>query len=156
MLKELRFRVNGRPYALLVKPKTLLVDVLRDELNLTGTKTGCQSGYCGVCTVILDGKPVKSCSILALQANGKEVLTIEGLADGDKLHPIQQAFIDYFAFQCGYCTPGMILSAKALLDWNPDPTEDEIREALRGNLCRCTGYVKIIDAVLAAKDKIKV
>lgn len=156
MLKELKFKVNGQPYALLVKPKTLLADVLREELDLTGTKTGCQSGYCGVCTVILDGKPVKSCSILALQANGKEVLTIEGLADGDKLHPIQQAFIDYFAFQCGYCTPGMILSAKALLDWNPDPTEDEIREALRGNLCRCTGYVKVVEAVLAAKDKIKV
>ena len=156
MLKELKFRVNGQPYALLIKPKTLLVDVLRDELNLTGTKTGCQSSYCGTCTVILDGKAVKSCSILALQANGKEVLTIEGLADGDKLHPIQQAFIDCFALQCGYCTPGMILAAKALLDWNPDPTEDEIREALRGNLCRCTGYVKIIDAVLAAKDKIKV
>ncbi len=156
MLKELQFRVNGQPYVLLVKPKTLLVDVLRDELNLTGTKTGCQSGYCGACTVILNGMPVKSCSILALQANGKEVITIEGLADGDKLHPIQQAFIDCFALQCGYCTPGMILAAKALLDWNPDPTEDEIREALRGNLCRCTGYVKIIDAVLAAKDKIKV
>jgi len=155
MLKELKFRVNGQSYELLIKPKTLLVDVLRDELNLTGTKTSCQSGYCGACTVILDGKPVKSCSILALQANGKEVTTIEGLADGDKLHPIQQAFIDYFAFQCGFCTPGMILMAKALLDWNPDPTEDEVREALRGNLCRCTGYVKIIEAVLAAKERMK-
>lgn len=155
MLKELKLRVNGQPYELLIKPKTLLVDVLRDELDLTGTKVGCQSGYCGVCTVILDGKLVKSCSVLALQANGKEVITIEGLADGDKLHPIQQAFIDHFAVQCGYCTPGMILAAKALLDWNPDPTEDEVREALHGNLCRCTGYVKIMDAVLAAKDKMK-
>ncbi len=155
MLKELKLRVNRQRYELLVKPKTLLVDVLRDELNLTGTKAGCQSGYCGVCSVILDGKLVKSCSILALQANGKEVTTVEGLADGDKLHPIQQAFIDYFAFQCGFCTPGMILAAKVLLDWNPDPTEDDIREALRGNLCRCTGYVKIVEAVLAAKDKMK-
>jgi len=155
MLKELKFRVNGQIYELLIKPKTLLLDVLREELNLTGTKAGCQSSYCGVCTVILDGKLVKSCSILALQANGKEVITIEGLAEGDKLHPIQQAFIDHFAVQCGYCTPGMILAAKALLDWNADPTEDEIREALRGNLCRCTGYVKIVDAVLAAKDKMK-
>lgn len=155
MLRELKFRVNGQPYQLLIKPKTLLVDVLRDELNLTGTKVGCQSGYCGVCTVILDGKLVKSCSILALQANDKEVITIEGLADGDKLHPIQQAFIEHFAVQCGYCTPSMILVAKALLDWNPDPSEDEVREALRGNLCRCTGYVKIVEAVLAAKDKMQ-
>jgi aerobic-type carbon monoxide dehydrogenase small subunit (CoxS/CutS family) len=156
MLKELKFRVNGQPYALLLKPNTCLVDVLRDELNLTGTKASCQSGYCGVCTILLDGKPVKSCSILALQANGKEVTTIEGLADGDRLHPVQQAFIDHFAVQCGFCTPGMILAAKALLDDNPDPTEDEVREALHGNLCRCTGYVKIIEAVLAAKEKMRV
>ena len=155
MLKELKFRVNGQPYELLIKPNTRLVEVLRDELNLTGTKTSCQSGYCGACTVLLDGKPVRSCSILALQANGSEVTTIEGVADGDKLHPVQQAFLDHFAIQCGYCTPGMILSAKALLAENSDPTEDDIREALRGNLCRCTGYVKIVEAVLAAKDKMK-
>ncbi len=155
MLKELNLTVNGQSYELLVKPKTLLVDVLRDELDLTGTKTSCQSSYCGSCTVILDGQAVKSCSILALQANGKKVTTIEGLADGDKLHPVQQAFVDYFAVQCGYCTPGMILAAKALLDRNPDPTEDEVRQGLRGNLCRCTGYIKIVDAVLAAKDKMK-
>jgi aerobic-type carbon monoxide dehydrogenase small subunit (CoxS/CutS family) len=116
---------------------------------------GCQSGSCGACIVILDGKAVRSCSILALQANGKEITTIEGLSGGAKLHPLQQAFIDYFAVQCGYCTPGMIMSAKAYLDENPDPTEVEVRQALRGNLCRCTGYVKIIEAVLAAKDKMK-
>ena len=156
MLKELNFTVNGQSYEVLIKPKTLLIDVLRDELSLTGTKTSCQDSYCGACTVILDGKAVKSCSILALQANGKEVTTIEGLADGDKLHPVQQAFVDYFAIQCGYCTPGMILAAKALLDRNPNPTEDEVRQGLRGNLCRCTGYFKIIDAVLAARDKMKV
>ena len=155
MRKQLKLKVNGEPYELTIKPNTLLVDLLRKELRLTGTKTSCQSGSCGACTVILDGKAVRSCSVLALQANGKEVTTIEGLADGGKLHPVQQAFIDHFAVQCGYCTPGMIMSAKALLDSNPDPTEDEIKQALRGNLCRCTGYVKIIEAVLATKNTVK-
>ena len=152
MRKQLKLKVNGEPYELTIKPNTLLVDLLRKELRLTGTKTSCQSGSCGACTVILDGKAVRSCSVLALQANGKEVTTIEGLIDGGKLHPVQQAFIDHFAVQCGYCTPGMIMSAKALLDSNPDPTEDEVKQALRGNLCRCTGYVKIIEAVLAAAE----
>ncbi len=155
MRTEIKLTVNGEPYGLSIKPNTLLVDLLRKELRLTGTKTSCQSGSCGACTVILNGKTVKSCSILALQADGKEITTIEGLADGDRIHPVQQAFIDHFAIQCGFCTPGMILSAKALLDENPDPAEDEVKQALRGNLCRCTGYVKIIDAVLAAKDKRK-
>ena len=155
MKKELKLKVNGQPYEVYIKPKTLLVEVLRDHLGLTGTKRGCNSSSCGACTVILNGLSVKSCSILAIQVDGREVTTIEGLADGDELHPIQQAFVDHFAIQCGYCSPGMILSAKALLTENPDPTEDEIREALRGNLCRCTGYVKIIEAVLAAKEKMR-
>ncbi len=155
MRTEIILAINGEPYELIVKSNTLLVDLLRKELRLTGTKTSCQSGSCGACTVILDGKAVRSCSVLALQANGREVTTIEGLADSNRLHPVQQAFIDHAAVQCGFCIPGMIMSAKALLDENPDPTEDEVKQALRGNLCRCTGYVKIIEAVLAAKDKMK-
>ena len=155
MLKELKLTVNGEAYELAVKPNTLLLDLLNSVIGLKGAIRGCDSGSCGACTVILDGKAVKSCSTLALQADGKEITTIEGLADGDKLHPVQQAFIDHGAVQCGYCTPGMIMSATALLDENQDPTEDEVRQALRGNLCRCTGYVKIVDAILAAKDKVK-
>ena len=153
MLKELKLTVNGEAYELAVKPNTLLLDLLTGELGLRGAIRGCDSGSCGACTIILDGKAVKSCSILALQADGKEITTIEGLADGNKLHPIQQAFIDHGAVQCGYCTPGMIISAKALLDENSNPTENEVRQALRGNLCRCTGYVKIVEAILSAKDK---
>jgi carbon-monoxide dehydrogenase small subunit len=156
MLKELKLTINGEAYELAVKPNTLLLDLLTGELGLTGSIRGCDSGSCGACTVILDGKAVKSCSVLALQADGKEITTIEGLADGDKLHPIQQAFIEHGAVQCGYCTPGMIISAKALLDENSDPTEDEVRQALRGNLCRCTGYVKIVDAILSSGGKVKV
>jgi carbon-monoxide dehydrogenase small subunit len=117
---------------------------------------GCETGNCGTCTVIVDGKTVKSCLFLAGKANGKEVLTIEGLKDNNgNLHPLQKAFIEHFAIQCGYCTPGMIMAAKALLDENPDPTEEEVREAIHGNLCRCTGYVKIVEAILAATDKVK-
>jgi len=119
---------------------------------LTGAKSGCATGKCGSCTVILNGKSVKSCLTLALQANGKEILTIEGLADGNELHPLQKSFIEHGAMQCGYCTPGMIMSAKALLDENPHPTEDEIRDALVGNICRCTGYVKIVEAISAAAN----
>lgn len=155
MRKELKLTVNGELYELAVKPNTLLLDLLNYELGLTGAVRGCDCSSCGACTVILDGKAVRSCSVLALQADGKEITTIEGLADGNKLHPIQQAFIDHFAVQCGYCTPGMIMSARALLDENPDPSEDEVRRALRGNLCRCTGYLKIVEAILAAKDKMK-
>ncbi|MFQ6040232.1 MAG: (2Fe-2S)-binding protein [Candidatus Poribacteria bacterium] len=146
---ELNLTVNGEYYRLIVPPYRTLLEVLREDLGLTGAKSGCSTGKCGACTVILDGKSVKSCLILALQANGKEVLTIEGLANGDKLHPLQKAFIEHGAMQCGYCTPGMILSAKALLDENLHPTEDEIRDALVGNICRCTGYVKIVEAISA-------
>lgn len=155
MKNELKLTVNGVLYELSVKPKTRLVEVLRDEVGLTGTKTSCQSGSCGTCTVLLDGKAVKSCSVLALQANGRNVLTIEGLADRDCLHPLQEAFIEYFAVQCGYCTAGMIMTAKALLDENPTPTEEEVKGELNGNLCRCTGYTKIVEAVLAAARKMK-
>jgi aerobic-type carbon monoxide dehydrogenase small subunit (CoxS/CutS family) len=149
MKKELNLVVNGQPYELYVKPKTLLVEVLRDHLGLTGTKRGCNSSSCGACTVILNGLAVKSCSILALQADGGEVLTVEGLASGAELHPLQEAFLDHGAFQCGFCTAGMLMSAKALLDENPKPTKGRIKEGIGGNICRCTGYNSIIRAVTA-------
>ena len=154
MKQLVRFKVNGVEEEVFVEPWKSLADVLREELGLTGIKIGCNEGNCGTCTILVNGQPVKSCMMLAPQAEGREILTIEGLAGEDGLHPLQEAFIEHFAVQCGYCTPGMILTAKAILDENPDPTEDEVREALHGNLCRCTGYVKIIEAVLAAKDKI--
>jgi aerobic-type carbon monoxide dehydrogenase small subunit (CoxS/CutS family) len=149
MVEELRLTVNGQPYELYVKPKTLLVDVLRKHLGFTGTKRACESSSCGACTVILNGMAVKSCSILAVQAEGAEIITVEGLADGEKLHPLQQAFLDYGAYQCGFCTSGMLASAKVLLDENPNPTEQQIREGIDGNVCRCTGYNSIIRAVTA-------
>lgn len=152
MRKELRLTVNGQPYEVYVKPKTLLVEVLRNELRLTGTKRGCESSSCGICTVILNGMAVKSCSILALQADGAEITTVEGLAKGETLHPLQKAFLDYGAYQCGFCTPGMLASAKALLDENPNPTEGEIREAIDGNVCRCTGYNSIVRAIKAVAE----
>ena len=156
MKKQLKLTVNGQSYELYVKPKALLVEVLRNELGLTGTKRGCNSGSCGSCTVILNGMAVKSCSILALQANGAEILTVEGLAEGEQLHPLQRAFLDYGAFQCGFCTPGMLMSARALLDENPSPSEEEIREAIQGNVCRCTGYNSIVRAIMAvAKGQYK-
>jgi aerobic-type carbon monoxide dehydrogenase small subunit (CoxS/CutS family) len=150
--KELKLVVNGQPYELYVKPKTLLVEALRGHLGLTGTKRGCSSSTCGACTVILNGMAVKSCSILALQANGGEVLTVEGLASGRELHPLQEAFLDHGAFQCGFCTPGMLMSAKALLDENPGPTKVQIKEGIHGNICRCTGYNSIIRAVTAVAN----
>jgi len=153
MKRELKLIVNGDTHVVYIDPWKTLTDVLRDDLQLTGTKLGCNSGECGACTVLINGKAVKSCLVLALQAQGKEIITIEGLeGEQGKLHPLQQAFIDHFAVQCGFCTPGMILSAKAFLDKNPNPTEEEVRVALSGNLCRCTGYVKIIEAVLAANE----
>jgi carbon-monoxide dehydrogenase small subunit len=127
-----------------------LLDVIREDLGLTGTKEGCGLGECGACTVIMDGKTVNSCLVLAAEADGKEITTVEGVADGDRLHPVQQAFLDEGGLQCGFCTPGMIMSAKALLDENPDPTDDEIRRGIAGNLCRCTGYTKIIRSIRTA------
>jgi len=155
MKKELKFVVNGDSYDIWVEPNTLLVQVLRDELGLKGTKRSCDSGSCCACTVILNGKAVKSCSMLALQANGKEVLTIEGLANGVNLHPIQQAFIDNWAFQCGFCTSGQIMAAKALLDENDNPTREEIQMAMDGHLCRCTGYNMITEAIQDAAKRLQ-
>jgi len=147
--------VNGHTHELFVDPFKSLASVLREDIGLTSVKVGCNSGNCGSCTVLMDGKAVKSCITLALQARGKEITTIEGLASNGRLHPIQQAFIDHFAVQCGFCIPGMILAAKALLDEDPDADEDRVRKGMSGNLCRCTGYVKIVEAILAAKDGIE-
>jgi len=153
----IELRVNGEIHEIVVEPRTTLLHVLREDLGLTGTKEGCNSGDCGACTVLIDNHPAVSCLTLAIEAQGKEILTIEGLDQQGRLHPLQQAFIDHYAVQCGFCTPGMILSAKALLDRNSHPTEEEVREAISGNLCRCTGYVKIVEAILAvANDQQKV
>ena len=146
--------VNGLPYEREVEPRRTLLELLREDFELTGTKEGCGLGECGTCTVLLDGRPVKSCIALAVQANGKEVTTIEGLEKPDgTLHPVQQSFIDHGAIQCGFCTPGMVLSAKALLEENSRPTELEVRRAIAGNLCRCTGYQKIVEAILAVAGR---
>ena len=153
--KQLRLTVNGEPYELWIKPRRTLLELLRLDLGLTGAKQGCVSNSCGTCTVILDGMSVKACSILALQANGKEVSTIEGLAKDGELHPIQKAFIEHGAFQCGFCTPGKILSTKALLEENPNPTEEEVRRDMEGNLCRCTGYKKYIEAIMDVAQQLR-
>lgn len=150
MKKDIRLTVNGRRYDVAVHAGDRLLDVLRDGLGLTGTKEGCGTGECGACTVLVDGEPLNSCLYLAVSADGGDVLTIEGLGEGPRLHPLQQAFVDHGAVQCGFCAPGMLLSAKALLDRNPAPTEREIREAIAGNLCRCSGYVKIVKAIQQA------
>lgn len=144
------FKINGRPYEVLIRPNMTLSELLREQLDLTGTKLSCGVGECGSCTVLIDGKPMLSCSTLAIAVRDKDILTIEGLSKGTQLHPLQQAFINSGAIQCGFCTPGMIMTAKALLDENPNPTRQQVKEGLGGNLCRCTGYVKIIDAVMAA------
>ncbi len=150
---EISFTVNKKQYRLLVPPNMTLLDVLREKLKLTGTKEGCGKGECGACTVIFNGRSANSCLILVPQADGAEILTIEGVGTIDNLHPIQKAFVDEGAVQCGFCTPGMVMSSFYLLNKNPNPTEEEIREGLSGNLCRCTGYVKIIKAVeKASKD----
>jgi carbon-monoxide dehydrogenase small subunit len=151
-LKEIHLTVNNQPYRLSVLPWRTLLEVIREDLGLTGTKEGCGLGECGACTVLMDGRAVNSCLVLAAEADGKKITTIEGLADGDKLHPIQQAFVDHGGLQCGFCTPGMIMSAKALLDKNPTPTEEEIKQGIAGNLCRCTGYTKIIESIKAAAE----
>jgi aerobic carbon-monoxide dehydrogenase small subunit len=145
--RAVRLSVNGRERVALAEPRTLLSDFLRHDLGLTGTHVGCEHGACGACTVLVDGRPTLSCIVLAVQAEGASVLTIEGLADAAGLHPIQQAFRECHGLQCGFCTPGMVLAAKALLDEVPDPDEDEIRDHLSGNVCRCTGYVGIVEAV---------
>ncbi len=147
MKSLIHMTINNKEYEVAVQPNQTLVDVLRYELRLTGTKKGCGTGDCGSCTVIMDGKPVNSCLVLAVQANGRKITTIEGLESEEGLHPIQKAFTEKGAIQCGFCSPGMILSSKNLLDRNPRPTEEEIRRAISGNLCRCTGYQKIVDAV---------
>ena len=143
----LRMKINGKAVEVAVKPTWTLLRVLREELRLTGTKKGCEQGDCGACTVIMDGKAVNACLVLALQAESKEIETIEGLGAPDDLHPLQESFIENSAVQCGYCTSGMLMSGAALLDKNPKPNIDEIKRAISGNLCRCTGYIKIIDAI---------
>ena len=152
MKSLIHLTINDKEYEVAVQPNQTLVDMLRYELRLTGTKKGCGTGDCGSCTVIMDGKPVNSCLVLAVQANGRKITTIEGLESEEGLHPIQKAFVEKGAIQCGFCSPGMILSSKSLLDKNPKPTEDEIRRAISGNLCRCTGYQKIIEAVKSVTE----
>ncbi len=139
--------VNRETYDVVANPNRTLIEVLRDDLHLTGTKEGCGEGVCGSCTVLVDGRPVRSCLTLAAAAEGKEITTIEGLSEGEKLHPVQEAFVSHHAIQCGFCSPGMILTSYALLRENPNPTEEEIRRAISGNVCRCTGYAKIVEAV---------
>jgi carbon-monoxide dehydrogenase small subunit len=145
--------VNGEERDVFVAPNETLVEVLREELELTGTKMGCGEGACGMCTVLMDGRPVRSCLTLAVEAQGRDIVTIEGLAEGGALHPVQKAFVEHGAIQCGFCSPAMILTSKALLDENPHPTEDEVRQAISGVVCRCTGYAKIVEAVLAAAEE---
>ena len=155
MKHRIQIRVNGELKDLLVEPHRILVDLIRQDLGLTGTKKGCGSGDCGSCTVILDGRAVKSCLILAVEVDGSEILTIEGLRSDGKLHPLQEAFIQHGAIQCGFCSPGMMISAKAFLDQCPNPTEEQVKLAISGNLCRCTGYSKIVEAILAVARKEK-
>ena len=150
MNQSVEFRVNGRKARLSVGGNQTLLELLREQLDLTGTKRGCDSGDCGACTVLMDGQPVNACLVLAAEIAGSDITTIEALGQHDKLHPLQQAFVDYNAVQCGFCTPGMILMASALLDENPEPTEGDIRQYLQGNLCRCTGYGKIVQAIQSA------
>lgn len=147
MLHEITLTINGEVYQTAVRSHHTLAKVLREQLGLTGTKTGCENGECGACTVLLDGDPVNSCLVLAVEADGRRIETVEGLSKGGELHPLQQAFIDRNAIQCGFCTPGMLMSAKALLARNPHPAEGEIKAAIVGNLCRCTGYIRIIQAI---------
>jgi carbon-monoxide dehydrogenase small subunit len=151
MEKQLvQLTVNGEDHDVVVTPNQTLVEVLREDLELTGTKIGCEEGACGTCTVLMDGKPVRSCLTLAVEAQGKSIETIEGLASGGELHPVQKAFIEHGAIQCGFCTPAMILTSKALLEENDKPTEEEVRRAISGVVCRCTGYAKIVEAIMAA------
>ncbi len=154
-LQQITLTVNGRAQTLAVEPRRLLVDVLRDDLGLTGTHIGCEHGVCGTCTVLLDGASIRSCITLAVQADGSEIRTVEGLADGAVLHPLQEEFWDKQGLQCGYCTPGMLMRACELLERTPDPTAEQVREGIASNLCRCTGYQYIGDAVLAAAPRVR-
>ena len=154
-MKEIKFILNGKAYRLTIQPWRTLLEVIREDLKLTGTKEGCGEGECGSCTVIMGGKTVNSCLVPAMEADNQEITTIEGLADGEKLHPIQEAFVNHSGMQCGFCTPGMIMSTKALLEENPNPSEEDIREGVSGNFCRCTGYTKIFESIRAAADLIK-
>lgn len=154
-MSGIRLQVNGVEHDLDISPQERLLDVLRDRLGLLGTKEGCGSGDCGACTVLMNGRPVTSCMVLAATVDGAEILTIEGLETNGELHPIQQAFIDEGAVQCGFCTPGMIISALALLQENPDPSDDDIRRAIAGNLCRCTGYARIFAAIRVAAERMR-
>jgi carbon-monoxide dehydrogenase small subunit len=151
----LAMTLNGRPVSVEIEPGDLLADVLRDKLGLIGTKIACGEGECGACTVLVDGEAVTSCIYPAMKVHGREVLTIEGLSEGRELHPIQAAFVDHAAAQCGYCTPGFVMAAKALLDQNPNPTREEIVASISGNLCRCTGYYQIVDAIGAAAERMR-
>ena len=153
MKHKIRFTINGEVKEIEVEPNKTLLKMLREDLDLIGAKEGCGAGECGACTVLVDNEPVNSCLMLAVEADGKEILTIEGLSDGINLDSIQESFLKYNAIQCGYCTPGMVMSAKALLNRNPHPTEEDVKEALAGNLCRCTGYQRIINAVLDVAKK---
>ncbi len=154
MTSQVTLTVNGTHHRAEVDPRITLVDFLRDELGLTGTHTGCEQGVCGACTVLIDGTSVLACLMLAVQANGTDVSTVEGLADGETMHPLQDAFWEMQGLQCGFCTPGMLMRAKEILDENPSPTAEEVREAIAGNLCRCTGYQFIIESILAAADRV--
>jgi aerobic carbon-monoxide dehydrogenase small subunit len=155
MTHTIRMQVNGKDYTVDVPSQRLLIDCLRYDLGLTGTKEGCSVGVCGACTVLMDGALVSSCLTLAVLADGKEIVTVEGLARNGNLHPVQQAFIDFGGFQCGICTPGMVVAAKALLDENPNPSDDEIKDWMMGNLCRCTGYYKIIESIRGAAARMQ-
>jgi carbon-monoxide dehydrogenase small subunit len=152
MKRAVTLNVNGSSHTILAEPRTLLVHALRDDLNLTGTHVGCDTSQCGACTVLIDGRAVKSCTVLAVQAEGREVTTIEGIGTVEHLHPLQQAFWDKHGLQCGFCTPGMIMSAIDLLSSNPDPTDEQIRHGIEGNMCRCTGYQNIVASVLRAAE----
>lgn len=154
-MRNIRMKLNDEPVEALIQENWTLLDFLRNNLGLTGTKKGCEEGECGACTVLLDDKPVNSCLTLAVEADGREIRTIEGVARSGELHPIQRAFIEKWGLQCGFCTPGMIMSATALLKENPNPTEIEIREAIAGNLCRCTGYTKIVEAISTAAEVLR-
>jgi len=154
-MKEIEFVINGKPYELSIPPWKTLLEMIREDLILTGTKEGCGQGECGSCTVIMGGKTVNSCLVPAVEADNQEIITIEGLADGENLHPIQDAFVEQAGMQCGFCTPGMIISVKSLLDRNPNPSLEEIKEGIAGNFCRCTGYTKIVESISAAAEAMK-